>query len=220
MDMYRAVVSLEHRAQVAYIDHVYEDAIVFHSRAVALTAQPDDAGLTAVLFHRLGETLEVNGDMSDAVSAYEAGFQSLTTVKSLNIEQALVSLRAVGRRYYQFGQMTIPDCYDAVTAESLMTAITEPNLSARLLINCAEIHHRHSRTHLSLLTYKRALTQLRSAGTIELRMYALARLGTIAQRHGELATVQATLDEALHLRDSATAPQARCYILSALGNIY
>jgi len=218
MDMYRAVVSLENRAQSAYSAHLYEDAILLHSRAVTVAKEPTK--LAAVLFSRLGETLEATGDALDAATVYEAGFQSLSPQPHVDVEQVLVSLRSVGPAFYHFDRMDIPDSYDSPTAEALKSAMAEPSLSARLLLNCAEIYQRQAHTQLSLHAYKRALSQLESLDMLELRMYTLARLGTIAYQHGELSVVETTLDEVLQLRDVTTEPHAQCHVLSALGNIY
>jgi len=220
VDLNYDVVSLERQAQLACAMQVYDDAIVFHSRAVTIADQLEQSRLVAVLFDRLGDTLMANGDIADATTAYKAGVQSLSAPLNLNIESILVSFRAVGSAFYSFDTLHISDHYDSLVAETLNTALLDSTLPARLLVNCADGYAHQAYYGLALQVYKQALAQLGEIKGLELRTHVLARLGMIAFRCGETDTVDETLRELLELQTQRTDPQAQCCILTALGNIY
>ncbi|HEY0606659.1 MAG TPA: hypothetical protein VGD58_27280 [Herpetosiphonaceae bacterium] len=219
MDVFRNVVSLEHQAQAAYDAQLYQEASVLHSRAM-VAAQHHDSRLVAALCLRLGETLSADQSMLDAVTVYEAGFQSCCAATALDVTRLLTSLQSVGPYFYRFDRMDQPCHDDPATAEVLQGTMDDPILPARLLIACAEEYERQSSLYLALYTYKRALDHLQAPTVTELRVDILSRLGALAYRQGELTTVDAALSELVELWLSTTNPHLLCHILAALGELY
>jgi tetratricopeptide (TPR) repeat protein len=218
MNRYYDVVSLEHQAQLARATQLYDDAIVFHSHAVMIADQLQEPRLVAVLCDRLGSTLMASGDIADATTAYRAGVQSFSATPDLNIEQTLVTLRAVGD--CSFAAAPIADQYDKEVAETLNSALQDPTLPARLLVSCADGYAHQGCYDQALHAYRQALVLVEAVDAPELHAHVLAQLGIMAFRCGETATVDEMLHELLALQLSITDPQAQCCILTAQGNIY
>lgn len=219
MDGFRNVVFLEYQAQAAYAAQQYQEASVLHGRAV-LQAQCLEPRLVAALCLRLGNALSAGKAGLDAAAAYEAGFQACCAVTPPDVERLLTSLQSVGPYLYRFERMDLPCHDDAATDEALQTAMVDPILPARLLIECAEEYERQASLYLALYTYKRALEYLHMPDELELRVDILARVGSIAHGQGELATVDAALSELVELWFSTTNAQSLCHILPALGGLY
>lgn len=219
MDGFRNVVSLEYQAQAAYDARQYQEASVLHSRAV-LVAQYLEPRLVAALCLRLGNTLSAGKAGVDAAAAYEAGFQACSAVTPPDVERLLTSLQSVGPYFYRFERMDQPCHDDIATDEALQAAMVDTLLPARLMIECAEEYERQASLYLALYTYKRALEYLHTPDELALRVEILGRLGSIAHRQGELATVDVVLSELVELWFSTTDAQALCHILPALGSLY
>lgn len=220
MGTYHEIVALESVAEAAYEQRQYPDAIIAHSRALTVALDPCRPRLRAVLFNQLGQTLATNGDIQDTITAYKAGFSTLTANGNFPIEPVLVSLRAVAQRFYMFDRLPIPDQYRDTTAHALELAESDPMLPLRLLINRGDAELRQPHEQLALQTYEQALQQPQIAAAPDLYIRALEQISRIRRRRGELDAAEAALDEMLRLLNRRSDRAMRRYALSTLAGIY
>jgi len=220
MPTYRDIVSVENEALTAHAERRYRDALQSHGQALALARNLDRPRLMAVLFNRLGQTLEADGNIQDAVIAYESGLKALRGDPDLNVEIAVASLAGASKGYYdQPKLLAVPDLYSPEVATDLGAAETDPALPVKLLVNVGNAYLLQPQEGPALNAYEQALARPEMAGAPALRAHALTHVGIIRQRRGETDAAAALLDEALSLLDAHADPVEKRRALPVLAGI-
>jgi CHAT domain-containing protein/tetratricopeptide (TPR) repeat protein len=220
MDVYREVVSLENEALAAYAQRRYRDAALSHGKALTLAEKMNRPRLMAVLFNRLGQALEGDGDVQNAVIAYESGLRALAADAQLDVRRVLTSLGAVSKGFGGPGDLAVPDLFSATTADDLQTAEADPVLAVRLLINVGNGYLRQPQPEPALNAYRLALQRPEIAHAPTLRAHALTHIGFILRQRGEMEAAEAALNEGLSLLAAYGAPLDRRRALAVLAGIY
>ncbi|MFQ5858903.1 MAG: CHAT domain-containing protein [Anaerolineae bacterium] len=221
MSRYQDIVALEAKALDDYERQRYEDAIVGHGQALALAKDLNRPRLMAVLFNRLGQALEAQGDIQRAVTAYEAGLRALSADRHLELEEVMMSLLTVGKGYFEgFGDFAVPDLYSQATVRDLEAGEAEAALPTKLLINAGNAYLRQPQDDPALNAYEQALNRPEIADAPELRAHALTHVGIIRRRRGDVDAAEEVLDEALRLLEVHADPLAKRRALAALAGIY
>jgi len=227
MNQYTDIVSLSNAAQTAIAEQRQEKARVLYSRALRIAYDLHRFRLMAVLFDRLGQMFERQGEIQDATIAYESGLKMLSVESDLtfaplmsrlrtvsqaagaqagDLEAVLVQLGAVSKEYGDYRQIPTPDLYSAPTDQDLQQAERDPFLAVRLLINVGGAYLRQPQEEAALNAYQLALQRPESAQAPHLRAYALANSGEIHRRQGQIAQAAAELAAATALFDQAGDP--------------
>ena len=220
MDVYRDVVSLENEALAAFKEGDYLKVANLHKRVLTLARQLDNPRLMAVLFNRLGQTLEAWGNVQQAVKAYELGLQALAGEQALDLKQELQSLGSVPKGYDPFADNTVPDLYSEKTARDLETEQAEPTLPVTLLINIGNAYLLQPQVSPALNAYQQALARIETRQAPKLRAYILANVGEILRRQGKNEEAEVSLKEALALFEAHTPPTEKRRALVLLAGIY
>ncbi|MCC7355502.1 MAG: CHAT domain-containing protein [Anaerolineae bacterium] len=220
MDAYREVVSLENEALDAYAKRRYRDAALSHGKALALAEKMNRPRLMAVLFNRLGQALEGDGDVQNAVIAYESGLRALAADANLDVQRVLMSLGAVSKGFGGPGALAVPDLFSAAMANDLDVAESDPALAVRLLINVGNGYLRQPQPEPALNAYRLALQRPEAAQSPELRAHALTHVGFIHRQRGEIEAAEAALNEGLALLAAHGEPLDKRRALAVLAGIY
>lgn len=214
------IIHLEEEALTAQAGHRYREAIQGHGRALILARGLDRPRLVAALFNRLGAALEADGQIQDAVIAYETGLKALAAEAGLDIEGVLVSLGAISKGFGGGGELAAPDLYQASTAQDLAVAEADPALPVRLLINVGNAYLRQPEEEPALNAYQQALQRPELAAAPELRGHVLTGMAVAYRWRGEREMAKATLDKALSLLEAHAAPVERRRALAVLAGLY
>jgi CHAT domain-containing protein/tetratricopeptide (TPR) repeat protein len=214
------IIHLEEEALTAQAGHRYREAIQGHGRALILARSLDRPRLMAVLFNRLGAALEADGQIQDAVIAYETGLKALAAEAGLDIEGVLVSLGAIGKGFGGSGELAAPDLYQASAAQDLAVAEADLALPVRLLINIGNAYLRQPEEEPAMNAYQEALQRPELAVAPELRGHVLTGIAVVYQWRGEREMAKATLDEALSLLEAHAAPVERQRALAVRAGLH
>ena len=214
------IAALESDAQTAYDKGQYRDAAAAHSKALLLAQQIDQPRLVAVLFNRLGGSLETAGKIQDAVIAYESGLKALAGEKGSEIEAVLRSLGTVPKGYSTESPLEVPDLYHAATARDLSAAQADPTLPVRLLINIGNAYLSQPQEAPALNAYEQAIRRPEISHMPELKAHALTHIGIIHRRRGEIDADESLLREAIDLLEKSGQPIEKRRALAILAGIY
>lgn len=220
MSTYQEIVGLENEALTAQAKHDYRQAILANGQALRLAQGLNRPRLTAVLFNRLGQALEADGQIQEAVIAYETGLKALAAEKRLDIDEVLVSLGAVSKGFSGSRDLAASDLYEATTAQDLGEAESDPALPVKLLINVGNAYLRQPQEEPALNAYQEALRRPEIAHAPELRGHALTHVAIIRRRRGETEAAAGMLSEALGLLGAYATPVEKRRALAALAGIY
>lgn len=201
----------------------FEQARALLARALSGAQERGHFRLVAVLFDRLGQMLERQGEVQDAVIAYESGLRALAAGAlpdppgPMDLDEVLRRLGAVSKQFGDYRALAVPDVYSAPTARDLAQAAQDPLLPVRLLINVGSAYLRQPQEEPALNAYTLALDRPELAGAPRLRGYILANLGEIHRRRGQLAQAAEELAEAVRLleRHGEAAETRRAVALQA-----
>jgi len=218
VDAYEHLVAVEDRALRACDAHRYEEAIEAHGRALNLARGLDRPRLVAVIFNRVGQTLEARGSVQRAVIAYESGFKALSADPSLHLDSALETLGLVSKAF-EAGPAVVADLYSEATATDLRAAEADPRLPVILLINIGNAYVRQPQNEPALNAYQQALQRPEMADAPELRAHALTHIAIIYRRKGDNQAAETALGKALQLLEAHAPPAERRRALAVLAGI-
>ncbi|UCC88682.1 MAG: hypothetical protein JSV81_05060, partial [Anaerolineales bacterium] len=220
MSAYQDIVYLENEALAYQNSRHYREAILAHGRALSLAQTLKRPRLIAVLFNRLGQTLEADGQVQKAVIAYETGLKALARETQFDIDEVLISLGAVEKTFVGGRDLVTPDLYEAATAQDLDQAEIDLALPVRLLINIGNAYLRQPQEAPALNAYQQALGRPEITHVPELQGHALTHIAIIHRRRDELETAAGTLGEALSVLEAHAAPTEKRRALGVLAGIY
>lgn len=200
MNRYEEVVSLANQAGIAMVGQNYQGAIEAYASALKIAKNMRRSRLVAVLFNRLGDTLQVKGEIQDAVIAYETALRTLEKGTGSDVYSIVDRLSLVGKGFYNDPQ-PVPDLYSAKVAETLQADEDDPTLAIKLWLNIGNTYLRQHQEGPALNAYKQALKYPEMAANPLLKAYASANMGEIHRRQGQLDIAETELTEAIQLFD-------------------
>jgi tetratricopeptide (TPR) repeat protein len=200
MNSYEEIVSLANQAGIAMVEQNYQGAIAAYVSALKIAQNMSRSRLVAVLFNRLGDTLQVQGEIQDAVIAYETGLRTLEKGTASDAGSIVDRLSQVGKGFYNNPQ-PVPDLYSPKVAETLQADEDDPTLAIKLWLNIGNSYLRQPQEGPALNAYKQALKYPEMAANPLLKAYAIANMGEIHRRQGQVDIAKTQLTEAIELLD-------------------
>jgi len=218
MTPYEEIVALTLQAQQAIADRNYDSALAAYSQSLKLAQSLNRPQLIAVLFERRGKALEAQGDVQQAVIAYESALQSLAPEASDEVDEMISRLSRVGKGFYTSPE-PIPDLYSPKAAESLAAAEADPAFEIKLWLSVGNAYFRQPQEKPALNAYQAVLACDQIETQPLLKAYAKANIGEIYRRQDKLDAAEAELTEALALFDAQGEPLEKRRALALLGGI-
>lgn len=188
----------------------YSDVVKLQNQALQLKGEPlrlahkdsikiaESLGrprLLAVLFQRLGRTLE-RSNVQDAVIAYESALRALKADKTLNAEAELARLFRIGKGLSRSRYANNADLYAEALNRDLEKAETDKMLMAGLLVDIGNAYFAQPQFAVAMGMYEAALARPEIGSNPRLRAYALSNLGECLRRQGKLQEAEQRLQEA------------------------
>ncbi|MFK8185781.1 MAG: tetratricopeptide repeat protein [Phormidesmis sp.] len=208
MTPYEEIVTLTQQAQQAIADRRYSSALAAYGQALKLTHKLKRPQLMAVLLDYRGKTLERQGDIQQAVIAYESALQALSNESSDDVEQMIARLSRVGKGF-QASPEPIPDLYSAQAAENLAAAENDSALEIKLWLSVGNAYFRQSQEMPALNAYREVLACKQIDAQPFLKAYAKSNIGEIYRRQDKLELAEAELTDALILFESQSGPESQ-----------
>jgi tetratricopeptide (TPR) repeat protein len=199
------VVALINQASQLGLQGAYSEALIAYASAVQASRQLGRGRLVAVLLNRIGDTFQTQGEIQDAVFAYEAALQSLETNEAVPIEAVIKRLSRVSQGFYSTPE-AIPDLYSPVAQPDLETAEYAPTLAITLWLNLGNAYLRQPQLTAALNAYQQALQDPQIQTNPLLTAYATANLGEIYRRQRHLDVAEAKLNQAIQLFEAVDKP--------------
>jgi tetratricopeptide (TPR) repeat protein len=200
MNSYEEIVSLTNQAGIAMVGQDYQAAIAAYVAALKIAQNLSRSRLVAVLFNRLGDTLQVKGEIQDAVIAYETALRTLEKGTGSDADSIVDRLSQVGKGFYNNPQ-PVPDLYSPKVAETLKADEDDPTLAIKLWLNIGNTYLRQPQEGPALNAYEQALKYPEIAANPLLKAYAIANMGEIHRRQGKVGPAETELTEAIKLLD-------------------
>ena len=196
MTIYSQIIAHESHAFSAARQHHYHEAMEARAQAIRLAQQMGSPRLTAILFLRLGNLLELKGDIQDAVVAYETGVQVLRDDPDLHVEDVLWRLSDAVKGYdaTAFHNVDLPS---AAVDEDLHEAEIDPRLVIKLLINVGNAYLRQPQPGPALSAYNLAIHRPEIDSAPLLKANALTGLAEAQRLQGENVRALAAVNQAL-----------------------
>lgn len=201
MTKYSQIVEHESHAFGAIQQHHYHEAMEARALAIRLAQQMGNPRLTAVLFLRLGNLLELKNDYQDAVVAYETGIQVLRGDPELHVEDVLWRLSDAVKGYDATAFHNI-DLSHVTVADDLQTAENDPFLIVKLLINVGNTYLRQPQPGPALGAYDLALQRSEIYDASLLKANALTGKAEALRLQGEPDQALIAIGQALELYDT------------------
>jgi hypothetical protein len=162
------------------------EAITDHKRALAIANQLGRPRLLAVLFERLGEALERDGQLQQALIEYENGLKALAGDRSLDVKSAVDSLSRSGKSFAPSGTPVPTDLYKGSLNADLAKAEADATLPVVLLLAIGNAYLHQPQLGPALNAYERALEREEIAAAPVLRAYVLANKAEVLRRRNAL----------------------------------
>ena len=204
MTTYDQILEHESHALAATRRRDYFEAMPAHAEAIRLAQQLARPRLTAALFLRLGNLLELKGDVQDAVVAYETGVQVLRSDPDLHVDEVLWRLSGAVKGYAAttFHNIDLPS---PAVDDDLGVAENDPLLVAKLLIDVGNAYLRQPQPGPALNSYQLALERPEITDAPLLKANALTGLAEAQRLQGENDQALAAVERALTLYDAIPA---------------
>ena len=218
-DPYREIVALQDRAKAslpARVDAALDD----QAASIAIAKRLNRPRLLAVLYQRFGRTLEDDGQMQQALTAYESGFAALSGDPATKTADDLRSLSRVSKEHTSTRATAPADLYSDRAPDDLAQAEADAALPANLLIAIGNAYLQQPQPAPARNAYERALARPEIASMPRLRAYALANLGEVFRRTGAVDDAERTLTEALNLLRRAAPPLESRRALTLIAGIH
>lgn len=219
MNINEKIISLANRASLARSNKNNQSALDDYSQALAIAKTEKRSRLVAVILDRIGDTFQTQGEIQDAVIAYEAALQALESPDQLQANSVIDRLSRVPKGFYNNPE-TIPDLYSTAVAQTLEAAENDPTLAIRLWLNVGNAYLRQPQEAPALNAYQQALTYPEIATNPLLRAYAIANIGEIHRRQDKLDLAENELNQALQLFDEAVAPLEKRRVIAFLAALH
>ncbi len=201
MTIYNQILEYEAYALNAVKQQHFHEAVEARAQAIRLTQQLDNPRLTATLFLRLGNALELRGDVQDAVVAYETGIQVLREEPDLHVEEVLWRLSDAVKGYdaATFHNIDLPG---VMITDDLQAAENDPLLVVKLLINVGNAYLRQPQPGPALNAYEQTLHRPEIADAPLLKANTLTGMAEAHRMQGEISQALNDIEQALAQYDA------------------
>ena len=218
MKMNQEIVSLTNQASLALEQKDYQTALDAYTQALKIAQEEKLPRLTAVILNYIGDTFQAQGEIQDAVIAYEAALKALQSQDKLKVESIIDRLSEVSKGFYRKPD-PVPDLYSAKVAENLEAEANAPALPIKLWLDLGNAYLRQPQEAPALNAYQQALQYPAIEQNLLLKAYAIANIGEIYRRQDNLELAETNLQEALQLFDEAGKPLEKRRGLAILASI-
>ena len=219
MTAFQTIAALDEQARAALENGDHERAKQAYLDAIALAAEMDRPALVAALFLRLGRTLELAGEVQDAVIAYESGMRALDEEERQEVRDALERLGLMVKGYDPGGRFRDAPMPAPQTETDLLQAEKDPALAIRLLISIGNAYLRQPQPGPAIEAYEAALAHPGMADEPLLQAQATLGLALAWHQQGDLAKAQRAAEEALARFQNAGGKADSRHALSLLADI-
>jgi tetratricopeptide (TPR) repeat protein len=219
IDQYRDIVSLVNQASSEVAEHNQPRALDVYASALKIAQQLGRSRLIAVLLNRMGRILQMQGEIQDAVIAYESALRALKKDPDLHLEQVTRQLGQVSKGYTINEPEPLPDLYSASVAESLEADEADLTLVVKLWLNVGNAYLQQPQENPALNAYEQALQRSEVQQSPLLQAYILANIGEIDRRQDRIDDATVKLNQALQLFDQQPDPLEKRRALAVLASI-
>src|SRR5439155_1321731 len=174
--------------------------------SIAIAKRLNRPRLLAVLYQRFGRTLEDDGQMQQALTAYESGFAALSGDPASKTADDFRSLSRVSKEHSSTRATAPADLYADSAPDDLAQAEADAALPVNLLIVIGNAYLQQPQPAPARNAYERALARPEISSMPRLRAYALANLGEVLRRTGQVDEAERALTEALDLLRRSAPP--------------
>jgi tetratricopeptide (TPR) repeat protein len=218
-NQYSDVVSLVQQASLAIANRNQQGALVAYTSALDIAQQLKRSRLIAALLNRMGLVLQMQGEIQDAVIAYESALRALEKDVDLNLAQVTRQLSQVSKGYAVSEPEPLPDLYGAQVAESVEADETDPTLVVKLWLNVGNAYLQQPQENPALNAYEQALQRPEIQASPLLQAYVLANIGEIDRRQDRIDDAAVKLNQAIQLFDQQPDPLEKRRALALLASI-
>ena len=219
MNSYNPVLSLAKQAAIRLAERDYKAALEAYTSALKIARQLERSRLVAVFLNRMGQVLQVQGKIQDAVIAYESALRALEQDTTFNLEDVVNQLSKVGKGYAVSDPEPIPDFYSAKVAQTLEVDENDPTLVAQLWLNIGNAYLQQPQEKPALNAYEQALQRPEINTNPVLKAYAIANIGEIYRRQDKIDDAEVKLNQALQLFDQYADPLEKRRAIALLASI-
>jgi tetratricopeptide (TPR) repeat protein len=199
------IVALVNQASMAALNQNYPQAMEAYTSAVKQAFKLGRPQLVTVLLNQIGDTFQAQGEIQEAVFAYEAALQTLESGEDVKADAVIQRIIQTAKGFYSNPE-TIPDLYSAEVQKNLETAESEPSLAIWLWLNVGNAYLRQPQLSSALNAYQQARYRAETKANPLLTAYAIANIGEIHRRQRQLDLAEAELEQALQLFESIGQP--------------
>ena len=219
IEQYSNVVALVNQADIAVAERNQQGALKAYTSALEIAQQLKRSHLIAVLLNRMGQILQTQGKIQDAVTAYESALSALEKDTVLNLEQVTRQLSQVSKGYAINAPEPLPDLYRAQVAESVEADETDSTLVVKLWLNVGNAYLQQPQENPALNAYEHALQRPEIQESPMLQAYVLANIGEIDRRQDRIDDAAIKLKQALQLFDQQPDPLEKRRALALLARL-
>lgn len=219
MDHYKEVVSLANQAHLELADRNYKKALETYTNALKIAKEMDRSRLVAVLLNRMGQILQAQGKIQDAVITYESALRALEKDITFNLEDVVNQLSQVGKGYSVSDPEPVPDLYNAKVAETLEVDENDLTLVVKLWLNIGNAYLQQPQEKPALNAYQQALQRPEIDTNPVLKAYAIANIGEIYRRQDKIDDAEVKLNQALALFEQYADPLEKRRAIALLASI-
>ena len=206
IEQYSNVVALVNQADIAVSERNQQGALKAYTSALDIAQQLKRSRLIAVLLSRMGQILQTQGKIQDAVTAYESALSALEKDTDLNLKQVTRQLSQVSKGYAISEPEPLPDLYRAQVAESVEADETDSTLVVKLWLNVGNAYLQQPQENPALNAYEHALQRPEIKESPLLQAYVLANIGEIDRRQDRIDDAAIKLNQAIQLFDQQPDP--------------
>ena len=218
MKINQEIVSLTNQASLALKRKDHQTALDAYGQALKIAREEKLSRLTVVILNYIGDTFQAQGEIQDAVIAYEAALEALKSEDKLKVDSVIDRLGQVSKGFYS-NPDPVPDLYSAEVAETLEAEANDPTLPIKLWLDIGNAYLRQPQEAPALKAYQQALQYPEITNNLLLKAYAIANIGEIYRRQDNLELAETNLKEALQLFARVNAPLAKRRGLAILASI-
>ena len=215
MNVERTIIALEEQALLSVTRGHHSEAIQAHYGALTLAREVRRPRLTAVLLHRLGQSLEATGQVQSAIDVYVLGLEMLADDGDQRMDELLNALPLAAGKSGPDNELGGTDL-----VEPLDDAEADPALPFKLLLDLGDAYLRQSQDTLALQTYQSIPTRPEIDRAPAMRAHALVGIGLVQRRRGDVAEAYASLGEALDMLDRLADPVEKRRALAIMAGIH
>ena len=95
------IISLANQASIALKQKDYQTALDAYAQALKIAREEKLFRFTAVILNYIGDTFQAQGEIQDAVIAYEAALKALQLQDKLKVESVIDRLGQVSKGFYE-----------------------------------------------------------------------------------------------------------------------